>query len=229
MLKLALIGYGKMGQLVEEVAQTRGHQVISKIDPKEKYQTITEKALDGVDVCIDFSHPESVLENIQCASILGKNLVVGTTGWYEQISQAKKIISTHDVGLIYSPNFSLGVHLFLKIVAHAAALINSHVQYDVAGYEAHHRQKLDAPSGTALSILDVLLKEMTRKEKEEITFSSLRCGHIPGTHAVLFDSLVDTIELKHTARNRQGFAYGAVVAAEWIDQKKGFYSLEALF
>lgn len=218
-----------MGRMTEEAALDKGHQIVSKIDPKEACRTITEISIGNADLCIDFSHPAHVIDNIKMAASFGKDLVVGTTGWYDHLPQVQEVVAKHRIGLIYAPNFSLGIHLFFKILEHAAALINSHAQYDVSGYEAHHRQKLDAPSGTAKAISEILLKNIARLNKDDTAFTSLRCGSIPGTHAVIFDSPADTIELTHTARNRKGFAYGAVAAAEWLKGKKGLYSLDALF
>jgi 4-hydroxy-tetrahydrodipicolinate reductase len=225
LMKIALIGYGKMGKMTEEAAIEKGHQIVSIIDPKHSKMSLD--ILQDADLCIDFSHPDHVFDNIKKAAAFGKNLVVGTTGWYELIPQVKEVVSESGIGLIYSPNFSLGIHLFFKMIKQAAALMNAHDQYDVGGFESHHQQKVDTPSGTANALIDILLKEIPRKNK--LNFPSLRCGSIPGTHAVIFDSPADSIELKHTARNRKGFAYGAIAAGEWLQGKKGFYTLDALF
>lgn len=239
-MKIALIGYGKMGRMVEQIALKQGHQIVSKIDPKGHHHQIDAQSTQQADLCIDFSHPAHVLNNIRQAAALGKSLVVGTTGWYEHIPQVKEIVSKNKIGLIYAPNFSIGMSLFLKIVEEAATLINKYEQYDVGGFEAHHNQKVDAPSGATHAIANALLKHIKRKKKvvadvsnrpishDEIHFASLRCGSIPGIHDVIFDSPYDTIEIKHTARTREGFAYGAIAAAEWLADKKGFYTLDAM-
>lgn len=225
-MKIALIGYGKMGKMTEEAALARGHEIVSKIDPKQAFRTISHDSLNNADLCIDFSRPEHVLDNIRKAASFGKDIIIGTTGWYEQLPFAHEIVSKTNIGLLYSPNFSLGVNLFYKIVEHAASLIQNFEEYDVGGYEAHHRQKLDAPSGTALKILEILEKHYKNPQN---SYASLRCGSIPGLHTVLFDSPDDTIEIKHTARSRKGFASGAITAAEWLLGRKGVYTLDAMF
>jgi 4-hydroxy-tetrahydrodipicolinate reductase len=236
-MKIALIGYGKMGKMVELAAGSKGHDIVAKIDPHQQMQSITQESINNADVCIDFTHPVSVLKNIKEIASLGKNIVMGTTGWYHHMDEVKKIIRETDIGFLYSPNFSLGVALFLEIVEQAASLISPFDTYDVGGYEVHHQQKVDSPSGTAKAIAERLLANISRKKEvvygaikekispEHIHFSSLRMGSIPGTHTVTFDSPVDTITLTHTARNREGFAIGAISAAEWLHGKKGFFNL----
>jgi 4-hydroxy-tetrahydrodipicolinate reductase len=206
MMKIALLGYGKMGKMVEEIALQRNHEIVSK----------------NADVYIDFSHPEAVLKNIEKAAEKNTNIVVGTTGWYDQLDQAQKI--AENIGLLYSPNFSIGVYLFLQIVKEASQWMSDFSQYDVGLYEAHHNKKVDSPSGTAKLIAETITKKMKRKSPLEI--SSLRCGFIPGEHSVIFDSEVDQIQLSHKALNRKGFALGAVLAAEWLHGKKGFFTLD---
>jgi 4-hydroxy-tetrahydrodipicolinate reductase len=237
-MKLCLIGYGKMGRAIEQAAMNKGHEIASKIDPKEKYTSITAEALQDAEICMDFSRPDKILTNIQQVASLGKNMVVGTTGWYHHLPEVRGWVEKNNIGFVYAPNFSIGVHLFLRLVEHAAMLINEHVQYDIAAFEAHHAKKIDIPSGTAEAMMAALLKKISRKtevkinslenplEKHEIHLNSLRCGSIPGEHKVLFDSDYDTLEITHTARSRQGFAYGAVVAAEWLQGKKGFFSYD---
>ncbi len=197
--------------------------------------------LNGAEVCIDFSRPEAVLGNVKKAVEAGSNLVIGTTGWEKDRPQIEAVINEARIGCVYSPNFSLGVQLFLQIARHAASLIDRYNQYDVSGFEMHHRGKADSPSGTAKAIAECLLKELKRKDKavyhlgnreaeeNELHFSSLRCGQIPGTHSVIFDSFADSITLTHEAKNRSGFALGAVAAAEMIVDKKGFFTFEELF
>jgi 4-hydroxy-tetrahydrodipicolinate reductase len=180
--------------------------------------------MQDVDVFIDFTKPDAVVENIRNISKFGKNIVVGTTGWNDKINDVKEIVKKNNVGLIYASNFSIGVNVFFKIIGNAAKIMDKLDDYDVFGYELHHNEKLDSPSGTAKSIEKILVKNISRKKS--VPFASVRSGNIPGTHVIGFDSSADTIELKHTARNREGFASGAVMAAQWIKGKKGFYSID---
>lgn len=241
-MKIALIGYGKMGKEVERVVKLRHHTVCAIIDKADS--GATHKEIDGsgsclkdADVVIDFTVPASVIENIRKVAAAKKNMVVGTTGWYDGITEAKQLVGQSGTGFIYSSNFSVGVNVFYRIVEAAARLINKVPEYDVFGYELHHNQKLDSPSGTAKSIAEILVKSISRKKQvqydkldrkinpEELHFASVRSGWIPGTHVVGFDSEADTIELKHTARSRAGFALGAVMAAEWVKGRKGFFTM----
>src|SRR3989338_10674746 len=217
-MNIAIIGYGKMGHEIEKITRAKGMNIISIIDPNSSsanYREINEESLHNVDVCIDFTEPGAVMENIRKISKLGKCIVVGTTGWYDHLEESKSIVSQSNVGFIYASNFSIGVNIFFKIIENAARIINSIDSYDVFGYEVHNSRKLDAPSGTAKAIEQILVKNIQRKK--EVPFASVRSGTVPGTHVVGFDSAADTIELKHTARNREGFAIGAVMAAEWIN------------
>lgn len=235
-MKIALIGYGKMGKMVEHAAESMGHSIVAKIDPQQKEKTITQDSIGNADVCIDFTHPTCALENIKQVAALGKNIVMGTTGWYDYMNEVKNIVEQTKIGFLFAPNFSLGVALFQEIVSKAASLIAPFEAYDVGGYEIHHRQKADSPSGTAKAIIERLLAEVPRKKEviyelnengitsEQLHFSSLRVGSIPGTHNVTFDSPADTITLTHTARNREGFATGSIRAAEWLQGKKGFFT-----
>lgn len=222
-LQLALFGNGKMGKLIAKAAEDKGHFI---------------SPLQDAQIAIDFSHPSVVLHNVEKAASLGKNIVVGTTGWESDEEAIKKIITHYQIGLLYSPNFSIGVHLFLKTLKEAANLIAKQGGYDVGGFEIHHSEKADSPSGTAKAITTTLLSSFKEKKrvcyekangkiaKDELHFSSLRLGENPGTHSVLFDSPYDTITLTHAAKNRQGFAMGAIQAAEWLNGKTGFYTLE---
>ena len=241
-MKIALIGYGKMGKEVERIARLRGHSVCAIIDKSESAATHKEmdsagSCLKDADVVIDFTVPSAVVDNIRKVTAAKKNMVVGTTGWYDGITEAKQLVGAAGTGFIYSSNFSVGVNVFYRIVEAAAKLINKVPDYDAFGYELHHSQKLDSPSGTAKSIAEILLKNISRKKQaqyekldrkinpDEMHFASVRAGWIPGTHVVGFDSEADTIELKHTARSRAGFALGAVMAAEWVKGRKGFFTM----
>lgn len=234
-MKIILVGYGKMGHLIEEIALQKNYQVIAKI---QSSTSLNEQQLKEADICIDFSTPESVLQNVHLIAKSKTNIVMGTTGWYDQMDKIKKIVKEHHIGFLFSPNFSVGVHLFKKIVENAAQLLNEFDEYDVAGFEIHHNQKADSPSGTAKSLVNNLLEKIKRKKNpiyelgdrpinaEELHFASIRCGHVPGTHTLMFDSPADTITLTHQARSREGFARGAVTAAEWLKGKKGFFSFD---
>lgn len=239
-MKIALFGYGRMGKIARAVCAERGHETIA-CDPQAPdadHREATAQILRDVDCCIDFSHPAAVMSNIKLASDCGKNLVVGTTGWYDNLPAAKTLVTASGIGFLYGANFSIGVNLFFRIAAEAAALFDRAGGYDVCGVEYHHRKKADSPSGTALSLAKILLEHTRRKEKavfdivnrpieeQELHFASVRCGSIPGTHEVLFDSDADTVSLRHTVRNRQGLALGAVKAAEWLQGKTGFFTVE---
>lgn len=240
-MNLSIIGYGNMGHEIEKVAKSKGIAVKSIIDRSDKNAThkeINEESMHNVDVCIDFTNSTSVIYNIEKISKFKKNMVVGTTGWYNKIDEVKEIVKKNNIGLIYASNFSIGVNIFFKIVENAAKIINKVDDYDIYGYELHHNRKIDSPSGTAKTIGEILIRNIKRKNKllfekidrkiepNELHFASVRAGSIPGTHGVGFDSSADTIELKHTARNREGFAIGTLMAAEWIKDKKGFYSID---
>lgn len=225
-MNIAIIGYGKMGHEIEKFARAREIVVASIIDPNDKnanFREINEKSMKSVDVCIDFTRPDAVIGNLRKISKFGKNVVIGTTGWNDKLDEAKSIVNQGNIGLIYASNFSIGVNIFFRIIEHAARMMDKFKDYDVFGYELHHSKKLDSPSGTAKSIEKILVSNISRIK--EVKFASVRAGSIPGTHVVGFDSSADTIELKHTARNREGFALGAVIAAEWIQNKKGFFDI----
>jgi 4-hydroxy-tetrahydrodipicolinate reductase len=189
-------------------------------------------------VCIDFSTPEVVLDNIEAVAECGKNIVVGTTGWYDKLEQVKKLVKQNRIGLMYATNFSLGVNLFSQIVADAAHLFEKYSDYDVSISEVHHRGKKDSPSGTALSLGEIILHSLRRKSElmtdtshgeikpQQLHVTSARVGFVTGRHTVTFDSECDAVELIHTAKSRRGFALGAVVAAEWLKGKKGIYTMK---
>ncbi|CDR35117.1 4-hydroxy-tetrahydrodipicolinate reductase [Criblamydia sequanensis] len=238
LLKVALVGYGKMGKEIESIACKNNVEIKAKLDLRTMSPLEIEKAVSFVDICIDFTRPESVLNNIKILSHLKKNVVIGTTGFEKHLPEVKNLAQKNEIGILYSPNFSIGVLLFIEIIKKAATLFSPFSEYDVSGFEAHHKDKIDMPSGTAKHIGDTLLNAINRKTKvvyqkdtlqdpkAEISFSSLRSGAIPGTHTVLFDSFADTITLTHSARNRSGFASGALFAAHWLKGKKGFFTLD---
>ena len=240
-MRIALIGYGRMGKAVECVAKQRGHQIVL-IDPMDSnvtYKEINSDSLKDVDVCIDFSSPTVALNNAKLVSSFGKNLVMGTTGWYDKMDEMKENVK--EIGFLWSGNFSIGMNVFFHAVKETAKVMNNIPEYDAAVYEIHHNQKKDSPGGSAQMLGKIILDNMDRKKKivgdrftdrkpepDELHVASVRCGSIPGTHSVLFDCPVDTIELKHIARGREGFAFGAVLAAEFVYSKKGFFGIEDL-
>ncbi len=223
-MNLALIGYGKMGKLIEQLAPG---EVKLKLDEfnNANFEGITPENFRGIDVAIDFSIPAAVVENIKRISALGVNLVVGTTGWFERLDEVRAIIEGNGTGLVWSPNFSIGVNAFFRIVTEAARLMADEPAYEAWAYEIHHSAKKDAPSGT----LWKLVEEMKRAGySNRIDVSSNRAGANPGTHEIGFDSSGDTITLRHVARSREGFAQGALRAARWLVGKKGFYEWNKL-
>ena len=242
-MNIAIIGYGKMGHEIEKMAEEKGLTIKSIIDPEAggaAYREINEESLKGVDVVVDFTHPDTAVENIKKVSALGKNMVVGTTGWYDKMDEVKKTVEEAGTGLIWSGNFSIGVNIFFRIAENAAKIMDKFDDYDAFVHEFHHNQKADSPSGTAVMIGKILTDNIERKNKvvteelkrkiepNELHVSSTRSGTIPGTHIIGFDSKADTIELKHTARGREGFASGAIIAAEWVNGRKGFFDIDDL-
>jgi 4-hydroxy-tetrahydrodipicolinate reductase len=239
-MNIALIGYGKMGKEVEALALSQGLSVVAKfdIDDNRDGAGLTAETLRDVDVCIDFSFPSEVLANLRRVAACKKNIVIGTTGWLDKLEEAKQVVNHEKTGAVYAPNFSLGVNLFLKLVRDAGEKLNRFEDYDVSIQEIHHKDKQDSPSGTALEIGKSILQSVRRKKEilagnaqgkikpEQLQISSTRTGNVVGVHTVIFDSFADTIELKHTAKNRSGFALGALVAAKWINGRKGFYSMQ---
>ena len=235
MLKIALIGYGQMGNLIEQLASQNDCEIVSIIDPTLGNEITTQTVADA-DVCIEFSTPDAAFENIVKLIELNKNIVTGTTGWYDNLDKVKLMVEKKGTGFIYGSNFSVGMNLFFSIIESAAKLMNKAEDYDLFGLEMHHNKKKDSPSGTAKVLSEIILQNIDRKtkvqydkldrkiEQDELHFTSVRSGDIPGTHSISFDSEVDTIELKHTARNRNGLALGAIKAAKWINNKTGFYN-----
>ena len=228
-MTIAIVGYGKMGRLIERIALERGHTVSLKLDEfnNADYSGITAENFRGVDTAIDFSVPDAAVENMLRISALGVNVVQGTTGWASHIPEIRAAIERSGTGLVWSPNYSIGVHIFSRVVALAAKLMANEAEYEAWAWEIHHSAKKDSPSGTLLK----LVAEMKQAGfNSPVDTSSSRAGKVPGTHEIGFDSAADTITLRHTARSREGFAVGAVKAAEWINGKKGFYEFaEILF
>jgi 4-hydroxy-tetrahydrodipicolinate reductase len=222
-MTIAITGYGKMGRLIERLALERGIAIGLKLDEfnNANFEGITPEAFREVDVAIDFSTPSTVVGNIERIAALGVNLVIGTTGWQEHMPHVKSIVEKHGIGLVWSPNFSIGVNAFFRIVSAAAKLLADEPQYEAWAWEIHHSAKKDAPSGTLLRLVDEM-RETGYERRVDI--ASNRAGAIAGTHEIGFDSPADTITLRHTARSREGFALGAIKAAEWVKGKKGFHA-----
>lgn len=226
---LAIVGYGRMGKLIENLAPQYGYEVRLRLDEhnNSRFEGITAENFRGIDTAIEFSVPSAVPENIRRISALGVNLVVGATGWLEEIDEVRKVIDAAGTGLVWSPNFSVGMQAFFRIVAEAAKLMSSEPEYESWAWEIHHSKKQDAPSGTLLKLIE---KMKQAGYTGRIDVASNRAGAIPGWHEIGFDSASDTITLRHTARNREIFASGALKAAQWIEGKRGFFEFgEILF
>ena len=226
-MNLAIVGYGKMGRLVEQLAAECGFAVTLKLDEfnNVEFAGITQENFRGVDVAVEFSIPSTVVGNIERIAALGVNLVVGTTGWLERLEDVRAIVEKNGIGLVWAPNFSIGVNVFARLVAEAARQLATEPQYGAWAWEIHHSAKKDAPSGTLLKLVEEMKKAgYTRR----IDTGSNRAGAHPGTHEIGFDSGADTITLRHTARSREGFARGALKAAEWVVGKKGLFEFSEI-
>jgi len=216
-IKIALIGFGKMGKEIDALCRESENFEVVSISFKNKNEKLDLEGIKKADIAIDFTSKDIVLKNIEQVAKLGKNLVVGTTGWSPDIEKVKKIVKKYKIGLIYGANFSVGANIFLKMIDFTAKLFSKFPDYDVYGLEIHHKAKLDSPSGTALKISSLV---------KGLSFTSIRAGRNPGFHEVVFDSKADGIALSHQAYSRVGFAKGALVATQFIKNKKGIYSFE---
>ena len=243
-MKIVLLGYGKMGRLIEKFALKRGHEIVLVVDANNR-NTIQIEDISTADVAIDFSTPDAALDNISMCFEANLPLVVGTTGWYEHLQEVKETCIEANQSLLYGSNFSIGVNVFFHVNKMLAKAMNPYKQYDVQVEEIHHTHKLDAPSGTAITIAEGIIANNSAKDSwvnelvdgnksiiaqhNELLIESLRIEEVPGTHTVLYSSEVDQIEFKHTAHSRDGFALGAVVAAEWLQNRKGFFQVTEMF
>jgi len=228
-MNLAIVGYGKLGRLIEQLAPEYGFQVTLKLDEYNNagFEGLTSENLRGVDVAVEFSIPSAAVENVQRLAALGVNVVVGTTGWFEHLDRVRQAVGQHGTGLVWSPNYSVGVQVFFRLAAEAARLLASQSGYGAWAWEIHHDTKKDAPSGTLLKLVEQM---KSAGYQRPIDVGSNRAGRHPGTHEIGFDSAADTITLRHAARSREGFARGALQAARWVVGKKGFYQFsEILF
>lgn len=243
-MKIALFGYGKMGELIERLAIQRGHDTALIVDRNNRDQ-LTIEDLEEVDMAIDFSQPEGVVDNIRLCFDAKVPVVVGTTGWYDELNEVRESCESGNNTLLYGSNFSVGVNVLFhlnKILARAMAPYKS---YEVQVEEIHHTEKLDAPSGTAITLAEGILENLPAKtswinnligegeekipRSGELLIESHRIEEVPGTHTVIYSSEIDQIELKHTAHNRRGFAVGAILAAEWLEGKTGFFEISEMF
>lgn len=229
-MNIALLGYGKMGKEIEQISIERGHKIIYKIDKDSSIQN-----LNRVDVAINFSTPETAFENISKALNNSIPVICGTTGWLNDYDKVVKLSNKTNTSFLYSSNFSLGVNLFFELNKKLSSIMKGYNQYELSVEEVHHKEKLDKPSGTAITIAEDVIKSSHYKKwsfkddnKDVIKMTSKRIDKVPGTHILKYDSDIDSIEIKHTANNRRGFALGAVIAAEWILDKKGVFKMEDL-
>jgi 4-hydroxy-tetrahydrodipicolinate reductase len=235
-LRLALIGYGKMGKEVERVAVDRGMVITARVDVDTP--SLSTEGVQNADVAVHFALPPTVVKHVEELANLRKPIVVGTTGWQSDREKVRRLVQSSGIGLVHASNFSLGVNVLYRILREAGTLLDRFEEYDVSVHEIHHKDKVDSPSGTAVSIANVLLSTIKRKREilsgspdgkirpEQLQVTSGRIGSVVGTHSVKFDSAADSIEIVHTAKNRTGFALGAVVAAEWIKDKQGIFTFE---
>ena len=231
-MNIALFGYGKMGKEIEAIAIKRGHTIVLKIN-RSNLEIITDADLKKADVIIEFSTPHAVFENIKKCLNAHMPVVIGTTGWYDNFDAVKKLCGEKNGSLFHATNFSLGVNLFFKLNTYLAELMNKYPDYEISMEEIHHVHKLDKPSGTAITLAEQILAKTDKKNKWSITDKSadtlfikdVREGEVPGTHIIKYHSEVDDIEIMHKAHNRKGFALGAVIAAEFLNGKKGIYTM----
>lgn len=231
-MNIALLGYGKMGKEIEKIAIARGHQIVLKVD-KDNAATITANDLQKADVAIEFSTPHTVMSNIKLCFNAKVPIVVGTTGWYDEFDAVQTQCLANNNTLFYASNFSLGVNLFFKVNKYLAELMNKYPEYNVCMEEIHHIHKLDKPSGTAITLAEQIIEKMDRKDKwsidakadDTLFIEDKREGEVPGTHIIKYQSAIDDIEIMHKAHNRQGFALGSVIAAEFVKGKTGIFTM----
>jgi 4-hydroxy-tetrahydrodipicolinate reductase len=235
-LKLILIGYGRMGQEIKKVAEQRGHEVVLMID-KDNLEDFTHTNLKKGDVAIEFTVPDTAYENIMKCFDANIPVVSGTTGWLDKFYDIRRHCLENDNSFFYASNFSIGVNLFFKLSEYLAKIMDQYPNYDVEIEEVHHKHKLDAPSGTAVKLAENIIMEMKRKSRwvkeeasseEDLAVRSIRENEVPGIHKVSYESIFDEIEIKHSAKSREGFALGAVMAAEFLHDKTGVYSMDDL-
>jgi 4-hydroxy-tetrahydrodipicolinate reductase len=233
-MRIALFGYGKMGQEIEKIALERGHEIVARVNRSNPKETVVK---GSADVVIEFTAPDLAVEHITYCLKQGLPVVVGTTGWYAQLDALSNLCHTQKGALLHATNFSLGVNLFFAVNTYLAKLMANYPAYEASVTEIHHTQKLDAPSGTGISLAEQIIashptykkwvnvKKSQIDEDASLSIESLRLPHVPGTHEIKYESEIDSIEIKHTAHNRKGFALGSVIAAEWIAGKNGVFTM----
>lgn len=233
-MKIALIGYGKMGKAIEEIAVAKGHEIVLKIDVQNNHE-FTKENIQKADVAIEFTGPHSAFENVRKCIELGIPVVSGSTGWLEKWSEIEAACKANNGCIVYSSNYSIGVNLFFEVNKQLAKLMEPYNDYDVSMVELHHTEKKDAPSGTAISLAEQILSNIGRKKQwinepslnaADLVITSERIDPAPGTHTVTYSSPIDTIEITHTAHTRKGFASGAVLAAEFASKKNGIFTMK---
>jgi 4-hydroxy-tetrahydrodipicolinate reductase len=252
-MNIAIIGYGKMGRMIEQIACKQGHTIAAVVDPRASgasflmgvriSKSIGEaENIDIADAAIEFTQPGTAAANIKALAEKKIPTVSGTTGWHTHIDEARQAVEAAGSALIWSSNFSMGVNLFYRIAWYAARLADAFPEFDIGGFEVHHNKKLDSPSGTAKTLVEGVLSRVERKHKavwetlnrrpepDELHYPSLRIGSAPGSHSLFFDSPADTIEITHTARSREGFASGAILAAQWLTSAKrqGIFTIDEM-
>jgi 4-hydroxy-tetrahydrodipicolinate reductase len=233
-MNIALVGYGKMGKTIERIAIERGHQIVLRITSRNQ-QDLCSEQLQAADVVIEFTNPEAAFDNVSKCLKLGKPVICGSTGWQDHLVQAQAICMEHQTAFLQSSNFSIGVNLFFELNAVLAQLMNAYPEYQLSIEETHHTHKKDAPSGTAITLAERIIEQLARKKSwtlaqpidaDQLSITAHRLDEVPGTHAVKYTSSIDDIELIHTAHNRDGFALGAVVAAEFLKARKGIFTMK---
>ena len=227
-MKIALVGYGKMGKIIDEISQSRGHEIVARLR-----ETPTTENLNNPDVVIEFSNPEVAFENIKTCLENKTPVICGTTGWLDQKPEIERVALENNTAFLYGSNFSLGVNLFFALNENLAKMMSKFNEYNCQLEEIHHIHKLDAPSGTAISLAEGIIQnsnfeawKLDETKEKELGIFAIREDEVPGTHSVFYRSEVDEIEIKHTAYNRNGFALGAVIASEWIVDKKGIFTMK---
>ncbi|MEK9604604.1 MAG: 4-hydroxy-tetrahydrodipicolinate reductase [Flavobacteriaceae bacterium] len=227
-MKFALLGYGRMGKAIEKIALERGHEIVCKIDKNEQ-----EGKLEDAHTAINFSIPDAAVDNISKALMLSIPVVCGTTGWLDDYNKVTKMAKDHQTAFLYASNFSVGVNLFFKLNKILAQMMHPHQEYKVSMQETHHIHKLDAPSGTAITLAEGIIDntgitqwKIGEETPDTLPIQSVREGEVPGTHSIKYSSTIDEINIEHKAHNRKGFAFGAVIAAEWIADKKGIFKMD---
>lgn len=232
-MKIALLGYGKMGKTIERLAVERGHEIVLKVDNDIDNADLSQADLSQADVAIDFSVPDAAFKNISACFKKQVPVVSGTTGWLKRYDEAVEICKEQEAAFIYASNYSLGVNLFFELNRNLAKLMQRFSEYNVAIEEVHHTQKLDAPSGTAITLAEQIIEnsdktgwQLDSARENEIPVTAKRIENVPGTHTISYNSEVDTIKIEHVAHSRDGFALGAIIAAEWLQHKKGVFSMK---